>query len=197
MGRAKLKNWGIYANQICSLVGKLGFERHPLRFLGYVVELDSGEVYDEIRGVYVKNPETLYKLLTHYSKAEPVERTGRLVGFRDLPGGYAYEGAFVRRAVFPIAKMFGSDPERLVKAAMFLNGIGLSHGDASVEIPALPKVPLTYVLWLGDDELQPSASVLFDASASNYLPTEDLAVLAELTTLRLKHVDCYKKPNLK
>jgi len=136
-------------------------------------------------------------LLAHYSKAEPVERTGILVGFRDLPGGYAYEGAFLRRAVFPVAEMFGSDPEALVKAAKVLNGIRLSHGDASVELPALPKVPLTYILWRGNDEFQPSASVLFDASASNYLPTEDLAVLAELATLRLKHVDCYKKPNLK
>lgn len=66
-----------------------------------------------------------------------------------------------------------------------MGGIRCQYGDVSAEIPALPMVPLTYILWKGDDELQSSVRIFFDASASNYLPTEDLAVLAELTTLRL------------
>ena len=135
----------------------------------------------------------MYILLAHYSKAEPIERTGRLVRFADLPGGYAYESAFIQRAVLPLAETFGGDPEMLARAAKFFEGIRLSYGDVSVEIPALPKVPLVYVLWRGDDEFQPSASILFDASASNYLPTEDLAVLTQLTTLRLKHAHPYNR----
>lgn len=193
---SKLKKWGIYAKQVRSLCGRLGFKFDPLSFLGYVVEIDSGEVYDEIKGVHVDNPETLYVLLAHYSKAEPIERTGRLVRFRDLPGGYAYEDAFMRRAVFPLAETFGNYPEMLLGAAKVLNGTRLSYGDVSVEIPALPKVPLTYVLWKRNEEFELSASVFFDASASNYLPTEDLAVLAELTTLRLGHVGCCEKGKL-
>jgi len=35
-------------------------------------------------------------------------------------------------------------------------------------------------------EFPASANVLFDESASHFLPTEDLAVLAEITTSRLK-----------
>jgi hypothetical protein len=185
-----LTSWGIYAKQIKSLVNRLGFS-HEVKFLGYVVDLGSGRIFDEIRHGYVEKPETLRILLAHYSESKLTEKTGRLVRFADLPGGYAYEGAFVQRAVSPITDAFGNDSEMLVKAGEILNGIRLHYGDTSVEVPALPRIPLTYILWSGGDELRPSASVLFDASASNYLPTEDLAGLAELTTRRLEQVNEY------
>ncbi len=168
-----------------SLSGRLGFKRGFLEFLGYVLNLDSGKVYDKIENAYMENPETLYILLAHYSKAESVKHVGKLLRFRDLLGGYAYEEAFLQRAVLPIAETFGGSPKILVKAAEILGGIKCQFGDVSVEIPAFPKVPLIYVLWKGDDELQPSVSIFFDFSANNYLPTEDPAVLAELATLRL------------
>jgi hypothetical protein len=48
----------------------------------------------------------------------------------------------------------------------------------------LKGIPLTYILWKAE-EFGASATVLYDQSASNYLPTEDLAGLGELTTARL------------
>lgn len=164
-----------------------------MHFLRYVLDLNLGKVYDEIRSAYVNNAGTLYILLAHYSKATPSERTGKLVRYSDLPGGYAYDIAFNQRAVSSVARIFGANPEMLIKAASTLNGVRLSYGDASVEILALPRIPLTYIVWSGHGELQPSATVLFDASASSYLPTEDLAGLGELTTLRLEHAYRYKK----
>jgi hypothetical protein len=185
--------WRTYAEQICSLSGRLGFKHGFIEFLGYTLELSSGKVYDKIKNMYMANPETLYVLLAHYSKAEPAQKTGELVKFRNLPGGYAYEEAFLERAVHPITKRFGNNPESLVEAAEVLGGVKCQFGDVSVEVPALPMVALTYVLWKGDSELQPSASIFFDLSASHYLPTEDLAVLAELTTKRLMLVSDYRK----
>lgn len=95
--------------------GRLGFKRGFLEFLGYVVQPDSCRVYDKIEEKYVINPEALYILLAHYSEAGPIEKVGRLIGFRDLPGGYAYEEAFAQRAAFPMVKMFESRLEILVK----------------------------------------------------------------------------------
>ena len=65
-----------------------------------------------------------------------------------------------------------------------MGGIQLELGDASVEISALKGILVTYILW-EPDEFGGSANILYDQSASNYLPTEDLAVLGELTTMRL------------
>jgi len=178
--------WNLYESQIKTLSGRLDFERNHLEFLGYVIVLESGKVHDKIKNSYVRNPETLYVLLAHYSLAKPIESAGRLTKFRNLPGGYAYEEAFTKRAVSPIAETFGDKTEMLIEAAKSLSGIKREYGDSSVEIPALPKIPIVYILWKGD-EFPASATILFDTSASHYLPTEDIAVLAELTTARLRH----------
>jgi hypothetical protein len=46
-------------------------------------------------------------------------------------------------------------------------------------------VPLTLVLWRGDEEVAPNGNILFDANISDYLSTEDVAVLSETITWRL------------
>lgn len=158
-----------------------------LEVLGYVVNLDSGRIVDSLRGngdVARVEFEVLHVLLKHYANSEPVERNGTLVKFADLPGGYAYEKAFLQRAVLPVAEAFGEKPERLVESAERLRGRVLTFGDCSVEIAALPRLPLTIIVWRRS-EFPAQASVLYDQTANQYLPTEDLAVLGELTTARL------------
>jgi len=81
---------------------------------------------------------------------------------------------------------FGQFPEKLKIAAELLGGRISSLGDICVTIPVFPSIPLTFVLWLGDEEFPPSGNILFDASAPFYLPTEDYAVLAGLTVYELK-----------
>ncbi len=65
-----------------------------------------------------------------------------------------------------------------------LGGLALNYGDCSIQIPALEGIPIVYILWV-ESEFPASATVLFDQSANSYLPTEDLAVLTELTSSRL------------
>lgn len=187
MANRSLNIWGRYADEIRSLSGRLGFRKDSLEFLAYSMELEFGRIFDKLKGECVENPRAcamLYIMLSHYAKSDPVQKVGKLIRFRDLPGGYAYEGAFTKRAVVPIAQIFGSEPNKLVEAARVLDGIEAKYGDSSVEIPALPTVPITYVLWKSN-EFPASSTVLLDASASHYLPTEDIAVLGEITTMRL------------
>jgi hypothetical protein len=159
-------------------------------FLGFTVNLETSIItdklsYNSMQGTNERNIQTFATLLCHYALANPTPLSGTLVKFRDLPGGCAYEGAFVERVVEPVAEVFGENPQELIKAAKLLNGIQLKLGDASVEITALRGIPLTYILW-GSNEFPASSTILYDESASKYLPTEDLAVLGELTTSRLK-----------
>jgi hypothetical protein len=158
-------------------------------FLGFKLNLESGIISDKLNSNSMRDTSERYvqifvALLCHYALANPTPLSGKLVKFKDLPGGYAYEGAFVQRAIQPIAEVFGEKPEELPKAARLLGGLRLNLGDSSVEINALKDIPLTYILWK-KDEFPASATILYDESASNYLPTEDLAVLGELTTARL------------
>ena len=158
-------------------------------FLGYTLDLETGAISDKLSSnpagnLSDKQIQIIAILLSHYSLANPTPLSGKLVKFKDIQGGYAYEGAFNQRAIQPIAEVFGEDPEELPEAAKLLGGLRLNLGEFSVELTALKGIPLTYILWAAG-EFPASASILYDKSASNYLPTEDLAVLGELTTNRL------------
>jgi hypothetical protein len=67
----------------------------------------------------------------------------------------------------------------LVDFAERLGGRKTDLGDVSVTISAFPHVPITLVLWEGDSEFSPSASILFDATVTDYLPTEDIIITSE------------------
>jgi hypothetical protein len=84
-----------------------------------------------------------------------------------------------------LAHAFGADLPAFEAAAQALGGEHLSFGDASFSFRLLPRVWLATVLNLADDEFPATANVLFDASASHYLPTEDLAVLGGILAGRL------------
>jgi hypothetical protein len=158
-------------------------------FLGFTLDLEKNSIKDNIGSATIKNMsewhiQLLSTLLSHYASANPTPLTGKLVKYRDIPGGYAYEGAFIKRALQPIAEVFCEKPEDLPKAAELLGGAQCNLGDYSAQIMALAGIPLTYILWVAED-LPASASILYDSSASCFLPTEDLAALGEITTIRL------------
>jgi len=116
-----------------------------------------------------------------------MSETGKMISYSQLPGGMGYNSAFIRRAVQPIERTFGSDAQKLWEAAKLLEAEKLGHGDWSVKIRALPLVPIVIILHGATSEFPASASMLFDASASSYLSTEQLAMLGELTSARLRH----------
>jgi hypothetical protein len=120
-------------------------------------------------------------LILHYlAGVDESEPTGDLASFRDFWGGDAYYGAFVSRAIQPVKEAFADDPEELGPRAEKLGGRSVAHGDVAYEIPAFPKLALTIIIWMGDEEIPGSANILFDRLAGRILHTEDLAALGEL-----------------
>ena len=179
----KLNLNGETLTKLQQLTGTSSYE-----FLGFTIDLENSTLTDNLNQLEQNLSEWAIQILTvllsHYASANPIAQTGKLLKFKDVPGGYAYEDAFAKRAIEPVADCFGENPDELPKAARLLGGTQLEIGDASAEIPALKGILLTYILW-GTEEFTASANILYDASSSNYLPTEDLAVLGEITTLRL------------
>lgn len=150
----------------------------PLMYKDYRVYYPSGEIEGE-DGRDVSLPYQI--LLLHYlimSRGLPLK--GRLISFKEIPGGLVYYDAFYRRAIEPLVKAFGSSPKDFSRAGHSLGGEELELGDISFSFSVLPKVPITTILWRGDEEHQPRVSILFDAVSKNYLPMEDLALLASI-----------------
>jgi hypothetical protein len=116
-------------------------------------------------------------LLLHYLvHAKDLDLTGKLLSFRELEGGDVYYPAFCARAINKITAQFGSDPKLLIKAGEKLGAREGKHGDVSIVIEVFPKIPVTVILWEGDDEVAASSNMLFDSSIKELLPTEDVAV---------------------
>jgi len=162
-------------------------EDNTYQFLGYTLNLETNQFHDLLEKGTVHSDwgvQNMTALLAHYSLANESAKTGKLMQFKDLPGGYAYEHAFTQRAVDPIARAFGSTPVELAEAAKLFGGKTVNYGDMSVEIPALEGIPIVYILW-ATLEFPVSANLLFDESASCFLDTEALSGLGELTTHRL------------
>jgi len=76
-------------------------------------------------------------------------------------------------------------PSRLLDAGAKMGGEKVEYGDVAVNIRAFPFVKPTLIVWGGDEEFTPSANILFDASVTDYLTTEDIVVLCEIMAWKL------------
>ncbi len=111
--------------------------------------------------------------------------TGKLISYQELPAGLIYFPVFMKRAITPLEKYFSKKAGTLTKAGEILGGIRASYGDESITIKALPRVPVSFILWFGDEEFEPAGNILFDASIIKYLPEEDVTILSEVLTWTL------------
>jgi hypothetical protein len=119
-------------------------------------------------------------LILHYlTLAKGVPIANKLIAFKELPEGANYFPTFAKRSIEPLIKYFGQQLHRLIDAAERLGGRKVDYGDAAVTINAFSRVPVTLVLWQGDEEFPPRGNILFDATVSDYLSTYDITVLCE------------------
>lgn len=128
-------------------------------------------------------------LILHYvtNLSEPLEE-GRLISYKELPGGAIYIKPFTGRAIDPLIRTFGSDPDSLLKVVTHLGGQSNGLGDVGVTYRVFPRIPIALILWRADEEFPASGNILFDASAPSILPTEDYAVLASMVVFGLKRI---------
>ncbi|MBI2850109.1 MAG: DUF3786 domain-containing protein [Chloroflexi bacterium] len=124
-------------------------------------------------------------MLHYFLSAKGTPPTGRLITFRELPEGSVYQPTFAKRTIQPLLQNFGKEPDNLLLYSLQMGGYKSDYGDMGVTINAFSRVPVTFVIWQGDDEFPSQGNVLFDANISDYLPTEDITVLCEIITWRL------------
>jgi len=150
----------------------------------YHIMLPDGKILLENSGLEAPLRDKIL-ILHYFTGAKGTSTTGKLIAYKQLPGGISYFPAFSQRAIAPLVKNFGKSPELLRKAAAKLGGSEAEYGDVSVNVNAFDHVPITLVLWRGDEELAPNGNILFDANISDYLSTEDVTVLCETIIWKL------------
>jgi hypothetical protein len=125
-------------------------------------------------------------LLLHYlTQAKDTPLAEKSIAYKELPEGVGYFRTFHKRAIKPLVDHFGRQPTKLTEVAKELGGYKADYGDVAVTINAFKRVPITLVLWRGDEEFPPDGSILFDATVSDYLTIEDINVLCERIAWKL------------
>jgi len=125
-------------------------------------------------------------LMLHYlTSARGTPLSNKMIAYKELPGGISYFPTFSKRAIKPLLDYFGKEPHRLLDVAGKLGGHKADYGDVAVTINAFSRVPITLVLWQGDEEFPSRGNIMFDSTISEYLSTDDINVLCETIAWRL------------
>ncbi|MGD0885486.1 MAG: DUF3786 domain-containing protein [Thermodesulfovibrionales bacterium] len=126
-------------------------------------------------------------LFWYLASSKEIPFTGRLIKPIDVKGGQRF---FTGTHVLPlsqIAEKYAHDKEGFLKKGRGFGAEVLHYGDASLRIFPLPRVPVTFILWLEDEEFPPRADLLFDSSCELQISLSDIpwsiAMMASLVML--------------
>ena len=135
-------------------------------------------------------------LILHYLlQAKGTPLSNEMIGYKHLPGGSVYFPTFSKRAIKPIVDSFGKEPARLLDVAAAIGGREAAHGDVAVTIDAFRRVPITFVLWRGDEEFAADGNILFDSTVSDYLTTDDINAVCGIIAWKLVRLLVAVGPN--
>lgn len=127
-------------------------------------------------------------LILHYIvKASGHPLSHDEVSYEDIPGCRPYLPVFEKRVCRPLLTAFGNNRDLFGEAGATLGATEEDYGNTSFTLKAFPMVPITFILWEGDEEFPPSIKILFDRTIDSYLPLEDITVIAKLAATRLLH----------
>ena len=158
-----------------------------LTFYNRTFTINHPDVRVEEVGDDAPVPMWISLLLLHYLiHSSGIPAQGHWITYRELPGATLFEKRFRQMAIQPLLNVYGNDAEGLKKAGESLGGLPMDRtGDAAYRFLSLPHIPVSVILYLGEDEIPSTVNILFDAAAESYLPTEDLSYVGMYLAIAL------------
>ena len=109
------------------------------------------------------------------SNAKDIPSTGRLIRPIDVKGGHRFSAGTHVLPVDIIAERFARDREGFIRKGQEYGAEVLSgFGDASIRFYPLPRVPVSMILWLEDEEFSPRVDLFFDSTCEFQLALSDI-----------------------
>lgn len=159
----------------------------PLLKTEYAVNLSERQIFSTQANSEPTQAEFLEQLciLAYLINAQDLPLSNKFVGPEHLPSGQFFFRGLHSLPTKKLEEAFGQSPERLYEVSQQFDAKRCEFGDASIELNALPRIPLTIIIWRGDEEFDARASILFDQTAGTHLPLDALGTLANLTVKAL------------
>ena len=149
----------------------------------YIVNLIDKKIYSNKEGSPPKPAVFLEELciLAYLINSKEIPLANKLVKGETLPGGQFFFRGVHKLPTEKLEKAFGTNPQALLQASEQFNAQKCEYGDVSVSLFILPRLPLTIVIWRGDEEFAARASILFDQTAAYQMPLDALMAAVNLT----------------
>jgi hypothetical protein len=114
-------------------------------------------------------------VLWYMSNAKEIPPTGRLLKPTDVKGGHRFTVGTHVLPLEAIAQRFGRDREGFLRLGRFWGAEELpGMADAALRFHPLPRVPVTLLLWLEDEEFPPRVDLFFDSTCEFQLALSDV-----------------------
>lgn len=163
-----------------------------IRFLNddMVVDLENRCLWRLNNGRQEKIDHPLLELviLVYLLNASPDLLSREMISTKDLKDAHFFQGPHALK-VAHLLERYGKDLAGFKKAAESLGGEPMDMADAAYRFSVLPKIPLYYLIWEGDDEFQPNLSILFDRSIECHLSADAIWGLVNLVSKKLLKAD--------
>jgi hypothetical protein len=131
------------------------------------------------------NDEFILMVLYYLSKAIDIPLARRWISEKDLPGGETFFRGPHALSVDIVEEKYGDDPEGFIEAGKALGGTPVRFGDKSIAVDVLPRIPIIYILWAGDEEFPTRAGVLFDATIGSHFTLDIIWIMVNEVSRRL------------
>jgi len=184
---------GLRPQDVCSGAGVAYAE--PLRTylirsfgIDFSVSLDTRTIAssDKRSGLFLERYKDFFRLsvLWYLTSAKDIPASGRLIRPLDVRGGQRFFSGTHLLPLDRIEERFGRDKMAFIERGLRFGAEIAAFGDAAVRLYPLPRVPVTVILWLQDEEYPARATLFFDSTVDFQLSLSDIVwSVAMMSTL--------------
>lgn len=148
------------------------------------VSLNRREVYsDSPQGERLLQHKDYFfglSVLWYLMTTTDIPLAGRLVKPASVPGGQIFVKGTHVLPMDAIAAFYNGKKTSFLETAARYGGTEEEHGDVSIRMLPLPRVPVYLILWSGDEDFPPTGQLLLDSTCTCHLSTD---VLWAVTTV--------------
>ena len=170
----------VCANSLAKKQGP-GEVRLPFLNIELLVDIQNRCIYRVDGDNRQKVEETLLELvcILYLLKAGPERPNQDMVSVKELKTAHFFTGPHELK-IRPLLDRYGDDQESFTISAERLGGETMEMADAAYRFVVFPKIPMYYLLWVGDEEFSSRLSVLFDRSIEQHLAPDAIWGLVNL-----------------
>jgi len=126
-----------------------------------------------------------HSVLSYLLNAKEIPLSGRLIKPENIRGGeFFFQGSHML-PLDKVAEKYGNAKEGFITRGQELSGRLLGYGDASFELLPLPRVPVTLILWLTDEEFPARLDILFDSTCEIQVPIDIIWSIGMMSIMAL------------